>query len=219
MSIEQANLRGPAAPLTRHAILLDTGERLVVAAVFASFVYRMLFHAVGGVGVQTALLVMAETLPFIYVVLRAPSVTLSQRPWDWAFGIMGTIMPLFVMPAVNLPPLLPGSVCVAVMLGGMTLQVAAKLILGRSFGIIPANRGVRVVGPYRFIRHPMYAGYTLTHIGFLLAMPSAINAALYGLAFSFQVSRIFREERVLFADPGYRAFAERVRYRLVPGLF
>jgi len=101
----------------------------------------------------------------------------------------------------------------------MSLQVAAKLILGRSFGIIPANRGVRVVGPYRFIRHPMYAGYTRTHMGFLLVMPSATNAALYALAFSFQVSRIFREERVLFADPGYRAFAERVPYRLVPGLF
>src|SRR5690242_20692395 len=113
MSIEQANLRGPAATLTRHAILLDIGERLVVAAVFASFLYRMLFHAVGGVGVQTALLVMAETLPFLYIVLRAPSVTLSQRPWDWAFGIMGTVMPLFVTPAVNLPPLVPGSVCVA----------------------------------------------------------------------------------------------------------
>jgi protein-S-isoprenylcysteine O-methyltransferase Ste14 len=219
MSTQQAKLSGPAATLTRHAILLDIGERLIVATVFASFVYRMIFHAVGGVGVQTGLLVISETLPFIYIVLRVPSGTLSPRPWDWAFGIMGTIMPLFVTPAVSLSPLAPVSLCIAVMLGGMSLQVAAKLILGRKFGIIPANRGIQVVGPYRFIRHPMYAGYTLTHIGFLLAMPSTMNAALYGLAFSFQVSRIFREERVLFADPGYRAFAERVRYRLVPGLF
>jgi protein-S-isoprenylcysteine O-methyltransferase Ste14 len=219
MSIEQAKWREPTATLTRHSILLDIGERVIVATVFASFAYRMLFHAGVTAGVQTALLVMAETLPFIYIVLRAPSVSLSQRPWDWAFGIMGTIMPLFVTPAVNLAPMVPGSVCVAIMLVGMILQVAAKLILGRSFGIIPANRGVRVVGPYRIIRHPMYAGYTMTHIGFLLAMPSPINAALYTLAFSFQVSRIFREERVLLADPGYRAFAERVRYRLVPGLF
>jgi protein-S-isoprenylcysteine O-methyltransferase Ste14 len=65
----------------------------------------------------------------------------------------------------------------------------------------------------------MYAGYTLTQIGFLLAMPSALNAVLYALALAFQVARIHREERVLRLDPAYRAFADQVRYRLLPGVF
>ncbi len=105
------------------------------------------------------------------------------------------------------------------MIGGMFLQITAKVVLGHAFGIIAANRGVKVIGPYRFVRHPMYAGYTMTHIGYLLAMPALSTAILYALALSFQVVRIFREERVLIEDPRYREFAACVRYRLVPGLF
>jgi len=101
----------------------------------------------------------------------------------------------------------------------MFLQISAKVILGLGFGIIAANRGVKSLGPYRFVRHPMYAGYTLTHIGLLLAMPSLTNAALYSLALGLQISRIYREERILRLDPIYREFASRVRYRLVPYVF
>jgi protein-S-isoprenylcysteine O-methyltransferase Ste14 len=50
-------------------------------------------------------------------------------------------------------------------------------------------------------------------------MPSALNAVLYALALAFQVARIHREERVLRLDPAYRAFADQVRYRLLPGVF
>ena len=65
----------------------------------------------------------------------------------------------------------------------------------------------------------MYAGYTLTHIGFLLACPSIANSVLYASAFVFQVMRILREERILVRDPQYRDYAAEVRYRLLPGLF
>jgi protein-S-isoprenylcysteine O-methyltransferase Ste14 len=102
---------------------------------------------------------------------------------------------------------------------GLFVQIAAKICLGRSFGLIAANRGVKSQGPYRFVRHPMYAGYTLTHIGLFLSMPSLKNALLYSLALSFQLVRIVREEAVLRQDAEYRAFAEQVRFRLVPKLF
>jgi protein-S-isoprenylcysteine O-methyltransferase Ste14 len=219
MTPAAADPRARALPLTRKLILLDIGERLIVAAVFASFVYRMLSHAGGSASVIMLLLVLAETLPFVYMMLRAPSATLSVQPVDWALAVMGTIMPLCVTPVAAMPPLLPLPVCLGAMLAGLYLQVAAKLILGRRFGLVAANRGVRVFGPYRFIRHPMYAGYTLTQIGFLLAMPSALNAVLYALALAFQVARIHREERILRLDPAYCEFAEQVRYRLLPGVF
>ena len=109
--------------------------------------------------------------------------------------------------------------CFGVMVAGILLQITAKLVLGRAFGIVAANRGVKVLGPYRFVRHPMYAGYTLTHVGFLLAMPSLMNALFYATALTMQVARIFREEHVLGQDASYRTFAARVRYRLVPGVF
>ena len=116
-------------------------------------------------------------------------------------------------------PLLPSVICLLIIIGGIFTQITAKIVLGRSFGVVAANRGVKVAGPYRIIRHPMYAGYTITHIGLLLSMPSLLNAALYTLAFSFQVVRILREEAVLVRSEDYRDFCSRVRYRLLPGVF
>lgn len=50
-------------------------------------------------------------------------------------------------------------------------------------------------------------------------MPMLLNGAMYGLAFILQIVRIRREERVLMRDPTYVAFAQRVRYRLLPGIY
>jgi len=199
-------------------VLLDVSERLIVTFVFGSFAWRMGHSYLATSNWLTLLLCISEALPFIYIVLRAPSPTLSRDPFDWILGTAGTIMPLLVG-TVEVAPLVPVTLCLLLMVAGLCTQIAAKIVLGRAFGIIAANRGVRVAGPYRFVRHPMYAGYTLTQIGFLLSMPSAMNAALYAAALSLQLARIHREERVLMRDPAYRAFAARVRYRLLPGVF
>ena len=61
------------------------------------------------------------------------------------------------------------------MLIGLYVQISAKVILGRSFGLIAANRGIKVAGPYRIVRHPIYAGYTIIHVGFLLALPLIVE--------------------------------------------
>jgi len=204
--------------LTRKAVVLDFAERAFVSVVFFNFLYRLFFGLSASVNIITILLAIGETLPFVYILLRAPSITLSQRPTDWAFGILGTIMPLLVTPNEN-APLIPVIATFAIMVAGLMLQIMAKLVLGRAFGIVAANRGVKVLGPYRLVRHPMYAGYTLTQIGFLLAMPSLLNTLIYATALTMQIMRIFREEYVLRGNPGYGAFAERVRYRLLPGVF
>lgn len=65
----------------------------------------------------------------------------------------------------------------------------------------------------------MYAGYTLTHIGFLLGFPSLANALLCATVLALNVARIMREEAMLERDARYRAYALHVRYRLLPGLF
>jgi protein-S-isoprenylcysteine O-methyltransferase Ste14 len=65
----------------------------------------------------------------------------------------------------------------------------------------------------------MYAGYTLTHIGFLLGFPSLQNFLLYLSTFLIEVARLLREELVLNEDPLYRDYAARVRYRLFPRIF
>jgi protein-S-isoprenylcysteine O-methyltransferase Ste14 len=78
---------------------------------------------------------------------------------------------------------------------------------------------VRAGGLYRLVRHPMYAGYMLTHIGFLLVAPSLWNAAIYAAAWALLIARIYAEEQMLSQDAAYQALKTRVRYRLVPGVF
>ena len=102
---------------------------------------------------------------------------------------------------------------------GMVWQVSAKIVLGRSFGLLPAQRGLVMAGPYRVVRHPIYLGYLISHIGFLLANFSWLNLVVIASLYVAQVCRIAREEAVLAHSDEYRNYQSRVRWRLVPGLF
>lgn len=115
--------------------------------------------------------------------------------------------------------LAPEAVGIALQLVGIAWQFASKYTLGRSFGLLPAARRIVVAGPYRVVRHPIYLGYLVGHIGFLAANFSWRNLAVIGLLYVAQVVRIAREERVLGIDAGYREYMQRVRWRLVPGLY
>lgn len=98
-------------------------------------------------------------------------------------------------------------------------SIFALLTLGRSFGLVAANRGIQTGGPYRWVRHPIYALYLLTTLAYLGENPSAWNVAVVAIQVAAQIVRISMEEAVLSRDPVYRAYAGRVRYRLIPGVF
>lgn len=103
---------------------------------------------------------------------------------------------------------------------GTLWQFSSKAFLGRSFGLLPAQRGLVMSGPYRVVRHPIYLGYLIGHVGFLCANFSWRNAAVLALLYVAQVHRIQREEAVLAADsPEYRGYQQRVRWRLLPFVY
>jgi protein-S-isoprenylcysteine O-methyltransferase Ste14 len=87
---------------------------------------------------------------------------------------------------------------------------------------IQSDRGHAVAagGPYRFVRHPSYIGM----IAFELAVPVMLGS-VWALPFSagtvlLLILRTALEDRTLRADlPGYSEYAQRVRYRLVPGVW
>ncbi len=91
----------------------------------------------------------------------------------------------------------------------------AVISLGRSFGIVAANRGVRTTGFYRFVRHPLYGSYLVGYLGFLLGNLSIWNVSLIVLTVLCQYARARAEERVLLQDPAYQAYAQQVRYRFI----
>ena len=213
----EATTRSPG-PSSFEITVLDIVERVIFAGIFARFAVVTIQNLLANPNLETFLMLLSEVLPCTLILCRKPSKAMSTRPADWLFGLAGSVMPLLIKPAA-VAPVLPTAICVLVIICGLFTQICAKIVLGRSFGVVAANRGVKVAGPYRIVRHPMYAGYTITHVGLLLAMPSLLNATLYALAFSFQVVRILREEAVLMLSQDYRDFAGRVRYRLLPGVF
>ena len=215
-------------------LVLDFAERAVVLILFVYFANKMLpkfaeliateiahpelLWLAASTNLQAGLLVISELLGVLLVLTRRFAPTISRRPTDWALSLMAVNAPLLVAPAAP-STFVPLQIATAVMIAGMIIQISAKAALCRSFGLVPANRGIKTGGPYRFLRHPMYAGYTLTHIGFLLGFPSLQNSFLYIIAFSIEVARLFREESILNQDPLYRNYAARVHYRLLPGVF
>lgn len=199
-------------------MVLDWSERLVVAAFFCWLVVRLVvdFRAEGKLG--SLLAIPSEGLVVLFMLIRRPSRAMSHRPLEWAVALTVTCLPMLVIPASDCA-LAPPAVGAVVLLMGTMVQLHAKLVLGRSLGCVPAHRGLRLGGPYRFVRHPMYAGYLLCHLGFLSANASAWNAGVYGLCLALQIPRLLMEERILGEDPCYRDYQGRVPYRLLPGVF
>jgi protein-S-isoprenylcysteine O-methyltransferase Ste14 len=153
-------------------------------------------------------------LVFLFVFRRHPT-NVSARPRDWAAASLGTAIPLLLRPHGWAVPYLAGVGWILQLVGGC-LTVWATFALGRSFGIVAANRGIRTGGPYRVVRHPLYACYLIGQAGYLIVAISLANATVLIAGLALQVLRIRAEERILSQDESYRLYAVGTRYRLVP---
>jgi protein-S-isoprenylcysteine O-methyltransferase Ste14 len=209
-------------PLTRRKGLtdgfLDWVERLVLLAFYGWLVVRLLIGYGVNASVANLLLLPSEGLVILFMLIRRRPNAVSRHLGEWLLAMAASCTPLLAAAEPDGAWMSP-AVGATLLLMGMLVQLHAKLTLGRSFGCVPAHRGLQLEGPYRFIRHPMYAGYLLGHLGFLLLNPALWNVAVYALSYCLQVPRLLAEERLLSRDPRYRAYRVSVRYRLIPGLF
>jgi protein-S-isoprenylcysteine O-methyltransferase Ste14 len=97
--------------------------------------------------------------------------------------------------------------------------VVALFSLGRSFSIFPAQRPLVVRGPYALVRHPVYLGELA-----MLVTAAATGGPLPAVAcfvamLLLLIPRIRREEAALALGEGHAAYAARVRFRLIPGVY
>ena len=75
-------------------------------------------------------------------------------------------------------------------------------------------------GVYRIIRHPFYAADPLILFGQALWLQSSLAAVFAVIPITLMVLRLRAEERFLHRSlPGYGAYVDRVRYRLLPGVW
>lgn len=208
----------PRTPPPQYARLLDVSERAIVIAVYLGLVARILTQSWLSGEVTNLLLLPSEGLVVVFLLIRRQTQTISLRWQEWMLALAATLAPMLVKPGTG-PTLVPTFLAAALMLAGVIVQVHAKLNLGRSFGCVPAHRGLQLSGPYKFVRHPMYAGYLLSHIAFLLVNPTLHNLLAYTACYALQIPRLYAEEQILAVDPLYREYQSKVRSRLIPGVF
>jgi protein-S-isoprenylcysteine O-methyltransferase Ste14 len=145
--------------------------------------------------------------------------------WVWLqFAVIG-----LVLAAGFVPPRWPstahatlsaiGAVLVA---AGLAVAVWASRTLGRSFTPYPRplDDGELVEqGPYRVVRHPVYSAGLAIFVGYSLftGIPALAATGLLGVVWALK-ARV--EERLLRERyRGYGAYADRVRFRLLPPVY
>jgi protein-S-isoprenylcysteine O-methyltransferase Ste14 len=204
---------------SRRARLLRTGANLVGAAGAAWFAvsgyhyYQQSRTLIGAVFFAVQLWVV-----IVYLV-RRPARRVSLRPGDWMLAFGGTFGGVLFRP--------DGVHAHAGVVVGFWLQVvglvicaSAFLALGRSFGFAPGDRGVKRRGPYSIVRHPIYAGYVLLLLGYVVQSLSMRNVLVMILVLSCNIGRIRAEERFLVTTgTEYADYQAAVRWRLVPGIW
>jgi protein-S-isoprenylcysteine O-methyltransferase Ste14 len=194
--------------------VLDRLEQVGILLFWGPFAWRML----NSTNPYAARVMISEFAVLLFTLIRRPTTAISVNLGDWMLACTATFAPLLVIPADDSFPAL-ANVGLFLLIVGNFWQAVAKFVLRRSFGIAPANRGVKVGGPYRYMRHPMYAGYLLVHIGVTILMFSWHNLLIYLIGWTAQIRRLLAEERLLSDDPDYARYMGVVRWRLLPGIF
>ena len=150
--------------------------------------------------------------------IRRKSTQISEHLIDWIIPILTLTSTLLLDPQQT-----GNDACALISLViqcvGMTGIILSLASLGRSFGIIPANRKIQSSGMYRIVRHPLYASELIFYTGFLIAHFNPMNGILILFILAGQIFRSHAEERLLLQDGGYLDYLNKIHYRLIPGVY
>lgn len=208
---------GPSARTVGRRDYGELASKMAIVTLFSSMAMRLAQDAAQTGHITGLLLLASEGLVVALTIVRRNAGAVDRTWTARLLTMFATFGPPLVRPYSV--AFAPESVTVTISAIGLGIVVLGKLSLGRSFGLVPANRGIVCSGLYRFVRHPIYLGYLLTHIGFVVANPADWNLCILAAADIALMMRAVREERTLAQDPEYRSYMQRVRWRVVPGVF
>jgi protein-S-isoprenylcysteine O-methyltransferase Ste14 len=162
-----------------------------------------------------------------FILLASAAVLLRTRPSGKASGLEPRISALagsFMMYGMVLFPrhdlsLLGEIVSTFLTLVGSVGAVIALSQLGRSFSIMAESRQLVTTGPYRVVRHPLYAAELIATVGVFMQFASVYTVLLLTAQIAFQLRRMHNEELVLtIRFPEYAAYSQTTA-RLIPGIY
>ncbi len=201
----------------RFALLAGVGANVTGAVVVLLFAratvrsYEDTHRLIGGVFILQQVLVAVALL-----VRRLPR-SASRRPLDWAAALGGSFGGFLLRPGGYQPA---STIGVGLQVLGLAVWTFSFFALGRSFGLVAADRGVVTRGPYKVVRHPLYASYMVTtQLGYVLQSLSLWNVVVLAFSWSCQIARLAFEEHLLEGVGSYRDYRTRVRRRLFPGVW
>jgi protein-S-isoprenylcysteine O-methyltransferase Ste14 len=206
------NITALLGPRARHLIgnLLMAGAFIVAAIPNARHFLRGPADAIWTIGAA-----LMAVMSLVRIAPKASRVDLR--------AFLSTIFPVFLLPCLlradNGSSGLIAYTGVGLELCGVVLSQVSRVYMGRSFGILPGNRGIVSKGPFRLVRHPIYAGWFLLTLGYVASYPSLMNLLITLATLPFMMWRIRLEEDLLAADPAYRSYCRMVPFRLLPGLY
>jgi protein-S-isoprenylcysteine O-methyltransferase Ste14 len=200
---------------------LSERTREFASRVFISSLFVVLAMNLGSEFLRTGhltglLLLVSETLVIVMTAVRRPAIIID-RTWQARVVAGASIVGVPLIRPIG-DALIPDVYTALASAVGLGVIIVGKLTLGRSFGLMPAHRGLVCTGLYGWVRHPIYAGYLVTHAAFLIAHPAWWNVVLLVISDVSLVMRSVYEERTLARDPEYVGYMERVRWRVLPGV-
>jgi len=217
VAVDGVDLSQDSRRLERRERLADLGARATLSALFVFLAVNIGRDFLETGNLTGLLLLVSELLVVLLTVVRRRASAIDRSLGARIIAAVSIAGIPFIRPTGS--GLVPDATTAAVSALGLLVVIVGKVTLGRSFGLMPANRGVVCSGIYGWLRHPIYAGYLVTHAAFLVAHPSAWNIALIVVSDAALLIRSLYEERTLARDAEYADYMTRVRWRVAPGLF
>ena len=189
---------------------------MLLAAFFVLFAYANFQSFLANPRLSVSLIVVAETIAALFLIIRRdPDAT--RHSWQtWLTTTCGTVAPLLLRPVEAAEDVPLGEILIVF---GLAMQILSLASLNRSFGLLPALRGVKSGGMYSWVRHPLYAAYVIMFLGYLVNNQSLSNVAVAIFGIAFLVMRIHYEEDFLIQQADYRRYVSRTRWRLIPAVW
>jgi len=186
----------------------------------------------GGLGLVSTLIIARHDPQLIRERMRGP-IQSKQKPWDKALlaVVMVLCIVMFVVAGLdavryqmsNMPVWLEVLGAAGIALGIYIFHVVMRTNSYATAVVrIQDERGHKVTstGPYAFVRHPMYSGAAFYFVGIALLLGSWYAVAIAVVLIALFGLRAVWEENTLKAElAGYSDYAQRVRYRLIPGVW
>jgi protein-S-isoprenylcysteine O-methyltransferase Ste14 len=198
---------------------IDSGKLIMVpgAAVMLTLdLISLARHGGGGAAGALRVAGMAAVCAFYALIIwcylrRAPAAATSRSLTAHLAAVAATLSPFaFPLLAARTSGTAPQLAADVLVLAGTTWSAWSMRFLGRNLSVLAQARDVVDRGPYRWVRHPLYAGEIVSCLGLALAAGSAAAAALWLALCALQGYRALREEQVLLRTlPGYRAYRAR----------